>query len=405
MSDARPRQFVIIGNGIAGTSAAEVIRKADISAEITIIAGEPYPLYNRIALPPFLKRKVTAQKVMIRDMAWHERMAIILRLSTWATSVHPEEKCVQLSTGESIPYDALLIATGSRANPCPAGHFNGVYNFQTLDDAKAIEEHVSRAQSAVAFGGSYISYELCEAFRMRGLETTWLMRGPYFLRRALEPEGGAMVDAIAESHGVQMIHGEEVASFESNNGDVTGVITTTGRRIAADIVGIGLGVQRNVEFLAGSRIEIGKGVRTNEKLETNVPGVYSAGDCAEFFDTYLQMHNLMGTWDNGVSQGRLAGRNMLGGDEALDEVPTYATTLFHNRIVAFGATPESVSDVEDVWAIDRAEETYRRLFFRGYHLVGGVLIGDKRGRPKFMQMIRERTRIPPDDRTELLALQ
>jgi NAD(P)H-nitrite reductase large subunit len=400
------RTYVVIGNGIAGTGCAETLRKADPSARITIVAAEPYPLYNRIALPPYLKRKVAEKKVIIRDLAWHERMNIELLRETVVASVHPDEHAVTLQDSRVLPYDALLIATGSRANAHPCGCCRGVYNFQTLDDARGIDARLEQARAAVAVGGSYISYELCEAFSQRGMATTWLMRGPWFLRRVLEEEGGALVDRIAVEHGVTVVHGEEVDGFETSpDGELTAVVTDRGRRIEAELAGVGVGVRRNVEFLAGSGVETRTGVVTDEKLRTSAPDVYAAGDCAEFFDPYWGTHNVMGTWDNAVDQGRLAARNMMGGDESFDEVPAYATTLFDSRIVSFGANLEVDPDLESHYRIDQVERTYRRLFFRGEKLVGGVIIGDKKGRQKLVEMIRERVDIPREERRALLELQ
>lgn len=400
------RRFVIVGNGIAGTGCAEALRKSDPDAAVTIAAAEAYPLYNRIALPPFLKRKIPEQKVVIKDLAWHQRMNIDLLLGSAVTSVHPSAKVVVLEGGRELPYDALLIATGSHPNPHPAGSAGGVYHFQTLDDAREIDARIERAASAVAVGGSYIAYELCEAFNQRGLRTTWLMRGPWFLRRALDEAGGELVDWIARGHGVTMVYGEEVRSLNTDgNGDLRSLVTERGRTIDADLAGIGVGVARNVGFLAGSGIETRVGVVTDDRLRTSAPGVYAAGDCAEFYDRYLGMHGVMGTWDNAVDQGRLAARNMLGADEPFDEVPSYATTLFDSRIVSFGVTPETGHDLESVRRVDHESRTYRRLFFRGEHLVGGVIIGDKRGRQKLVEAIRSRTPVARDDRRQLLTLE
>src|SRR5438105_9678655 len=168
------RRFVIIGNGIAGTTAADQIRKADATSSITLITNEPYSLYNRIALPPFLKQKVNQQKVMIRSVPWHEERTIDLLLETTVATVAPADHLVLLDSGRELPYDTLLVATGGRANPFPAiDHLANVFNFQTLDDALAITAQIERSVSAVTIGGSYISYELTEAFRARGLHTTW----------------------------------------------------------------------------------------------------------------------------------------------------------------------------------------------------------------------------------------
>jgi len=193
------RRYVIIGNGIAGTGCAETLRKLDPTCQITLLAEEPYPLYNRVSLPPFLKLQAPESKVLMRTRERHEQNRIDLRLETRVTHVCVAERTVVTHTGKEWPYDALLVATGGRPNrlPVPGGDLHGVYNFQTLDDSKAINQRILEARTAVTTGGSYIAYELTEAFRARGLHTTWVMRGPRFLRRTLDAEGGRIVDAIA----------------------------------------------------------------------------------------------------------------------------------------------------------------------------------------------------------------
>ncbi|HUX88506.1 MAG TPA: FAD-dependent oxidoreductase [Chloroflexota bacterium] len=399
------RKYVIIGNGIAGTTAAEQIRKADSHASIKLITNEPYSLYNRIALPPFLKQKINRQKVTIKNAAWHQERSIDLMLETTVTRVYPQSKEVHLHTGHVLPFDVLLVATGGRANPLPgAGNLENVFNFQTFDDAIGISEQIDRSTNAVVIGGSYISYELTEAFRSRGLNTTWLMRGPHFLRRVLEEEGGALVDRIADKHGVQIVHGVGIKELRGRDGKVSAVIASDGREFPAELVGVGVGITRNVDFLAGSGIETNLAVKTDEFLRSNLPDIFAAGDSAEYFDRYVGDHQVMGTWDNATNHGKVAGQNMVGGNVPYDEVPTYSTTLFHNRIMAFGATPESDSELESVIWLDQATESYRRLFFHGENLLGGVIIGQRKGFPKLIDMIQKRTPIARADREALLTL-
>jgi NAD(P)H-nitrite reductase large subunit len=404
--DPRIKRYVIVGNGIAGTSAAEHLRRGDANAEISLLTNEPYSLYNRIALPPFLKGKVTEQKVMIKGKAWHDEMRIGLHTSTQVHRVDSANRLVITADGTELPYDALLIATGGRPNPLPApgAGVEGVYNFQTLDDAKAINDRINSARRAVVVGGSYISYELAEAFRSRGLDVTWLMRAPWFLRRTLEAEGGKLVDDIAASHGVEVVHGEEIAEVHSRDGQVTGVTTTGGRFVEANIIGAGVGISRNLSLLEETDVETRQGVVTDIYLRTNVPNIFAAGDVAEFYDPTLDCHYTMGTWDNATNHGKTAAVNMVGGQKAYREVPTYSTTLFHSRIAAVGATPDVRSDIEGEAAIDHESQTYRRLFFVDNLLVGAVLIGERRGRQRLIDLIQSRTPIPQSERTRLLDM-
>ncbi len=399
------RRYVIIGNGIAGTGCAETLRKNDPNCSITLFTDEPYPLYNRVSLPPFLKLQALETKVLMRNRERHEQNRIDLRLETRITRVCVEERTVVTHTGEEMPYDALLIATGGRPNPIPVpGHdLHGVCNFQTLDDSKAINERILESRSAVTTGGSYIAYELTEAFRARGLETTWIMRGPRFLRRVLDREGGRIVDAIAADHGVRVIHGEEIAEIYGKDGVITGVETSGGQVIEADMLGVGLGLTLNTEFLDGTGLELHGGVVTDEKLRTNVEGIYAAGDVAVFYDTFINAHSRMGTWDNSSSQGRLVARNMAGADETYADVPTYTSTMFHSKIRAVGITPEVSPEVEDIVKSDYEARTYARLFFLHDHLVGAVAIGELRNRKDLLTLIKTKQRLAtPAERQAVL---
>jgi NAD(P)H-nitrite reductase large subunit len=392
-SSDRPVRYVIIGNGAAGTTAAETLRKQDASAHVTLIAGEPYALYNRVSLPPFLKLQATEQKVMMRTPEQQEKLGIDLRLSTWVTRVDVQEKTVMTDRAGTLPYDKLLIATGGTPRPSQvpgAKDCAHVHYFQTLDDSKAISDEAHHARSIVTVGGSYISYELTDAFAIRKVPCTWVMRGPRFLHRTLDPEGGELVDEIARAAGVTVIHGEELAEISRSNGAVTGVVTQSGRTIDADMVGCGLGLQMYVDFLTGTPIEVRTGVVTNEFLETSVPDIYAAGDVAEFFDVSIGQYHRLGTWANAIAQGRRSALNMLGRREQFVDIPLYTSTLFHTKLSVMGLTGEEESSLETVQRCNRQDHTYRRLFFRDGRLVGGAFIGEMKGRAKLLNMIKSR---------------
>jgi NAD(P)H-nitrite reductase large subunit len=402
----RPRRFVIVGNGVAGTTCAETLRKEDPHAVITLVTDERWPLYNRVALPPFIKGRTPRQKVFMRTVEQHAERGIDLLLGTRVTSVDTEGKTVTLNDGEQeLAYDALLIATGGRPHhldvPGAKGASN-LFNFQYFDDAEAILEAMHRSRRAAVTGGSYIAYELTEGFRHHGLEVVWLIRGPYFLRRVLDPEGGALVNSIAESHGVQLRVNETIASVGRNGGAATSITTTSGESIDVDMLGAGLGTAMNTEFLAGTPIEIRKGIVVDEYLETTAPGVFAAGDIAEFLDVTIGRHNMMGTWGNALGHGKTAALNMLGRRVVYEDIPMYSSTLFDSYIRVIGLTPEAVPEVESFEHIDRLYRSYQRLFFLEGRLVGACLIGDMRARQKIFAAIRSREVIPAGDRGQLV---
>jgi NAD(P)H-nitrite reductase large subunit len=401
----RPSRYVIVGNGVSGTTAAETLRKNDPECSITLLADEPYPLYNRVALPPYLKHRTPREKVFLRTVEQHRERRIDLRLETRSERVDTEGRTVLTARGEELPYDALLVATGGRPNHLLAEGAEGVgaiYNFQYFDDAQAIVERMREAKSAVAVGGSYIAYELAEAFRANDLDTAWLIRGPYFLRRVLDPKGGKLVDEIARHHGVDMIYGEEVARVERSNGMIGAVVTNQGRRVDADMLGAGLGMTMNLELLVDTPVATHVGILTNEYLETNVPGVYAAGDVAEFYDVTTGRHNMMGTWGNSAGHGRVAALNMAGQRTVYEDIPMYSSGLFDSYIRVIGLTPESYPGLEGFEHLDADARSYQRLFFLEDRLVGAVLIGEMRFRTKIFGCIRSKQKIPAEERAHLI---
>src|SRR5438067_5350038 len=235
------KRYLIIGNGASGTYAAETIRKTDTEGEITLLTNEPYPLYNRVALPPFLRDEARREKVFLRTPEQHAQKGIKLLVNTPVVALNTQQRVATTGDGQTFRYDRLLIATGGRPNPLPAPgatpELKGIYNFQYWDDAEAIRERINTSKHAVVVGGSYIAYELAEAFRHHGVGVTWLIRGPRFLRRVLDEDGGALVDDIARAAGVEIRYGGEVAEVQSKDGQVCGVTTTKGEQIQCDMIG------------------------------------------------------------------------------------------------------------------------------------------------------------------------
>lgn len=388
------RRYVIIGNGIAGTTTADNLRKNDPNCSIQLITNEPYPLYNRVSLPRFLQGVLVEQKVMIRDFAWHEQRNLQLMTETLVTEVNTDERVVVTDRGENLPYDALLIASGGWANPLRvpgAQDCKHIYNFVTLDDTKTIIARMLESRTALAYGGSFISYELCDGFAMRKLHTTWIMRGPHWLRNCLDPDGGEVVDNIAKKFGVEIIHGDEIEAVVPQNGVPAYVKTKKGREIQADVIGVGLGITLNMQFLAGTPVKTRQGVVVNEYLETNVPGVYAAGDVAEFYDLTVDEHHTMGTWDNALAHGRIAAVNMAGGRQPYLDVPTYTSPLFDVNIAVVGTAESNNPELRSIAKREPGEkgnENYRKLFFRENKLVGVLMIGSPKGRRKLVDIVK-----------------
>jgi NAD(P)H-nitrite reductase large subunit len=365
-------------------------------------------LYNRISLPPMLRKQLPEEKVMMRTLAWHEEHRIGLKLQTRVDAIDTEGRTVA-ANGKEYPFDALLVATGGRPNPAPAPGGTGaanVYNFQYLDDTRAISEQIDRSKSAVAIGGSFIAYELAEAFAARKIETHWIIRGPHVLHRLLDDVAGEFVDEAAKNDGVHMHYGEEVEAFVRDNGAVVKVRTKKGLEIAGDCYGVGFGLTMNTELLEGTAIEVSKnGILCNDQLETSVKGIYTAGDIADFYDPILELRYRMGTWNNAGAHGKLVAQNMLGASEPYHDVPEYSSLLFKGQtITQFGLSPELQPEIEVARTIDREKRWYRALFFWQDRLVGGIMLGkgNRAGKRKYIEAIKSKERFPKPQRQSML---
>jgi len=387
------RRYVILGNGIAGQTAAEELRKLDGEASIVMIAAERHPLYNRVALPRYLRGQVRREKVFMRTVEDYVKHNLEIYFETWATEVDVAGKIVRTNRDQEFPYDALLVATGGRPKPPPwpgCDDISQTIGFQTLDDTDAIIEKADTSERVLVMGGSFIGYELAEgvSFRKKA-QLTWIMRGPWFLRYVLDEEGGQLCRQLGESQGVEFITSDEVQKFSRMNGRFLAE-TVNGKRVEFDLLTYGVGLDYYTEPVSRSEVKLDKGIVTDSKLRASAPDVYAAGDIAVFYDLMVERHNQMGTWDNAEAHGKVAARNMAGADEDFFDVPTYTTTMFGSTLAVMGVTPDVQPGLESVRTFSFEEKFYRKLFFKNDRLVGAIMIGPPKGRKKLIEIMRSR---------------
>ena len=368
----------------------------DADASIVIIAAERHPLYNRVALPRYLRGQVRREKVFMRTVEDYANKNLEIHFETWVTEVDVQAKVVRTNRDQSFPYDALLIATGGRPKPPPwpgSDEVSQVLGFQTIDDTDTIIAKADGAEHVLVMGGSFIGYELAEGVSFRKTaKVTWIMRGPWFLRYVLDEEGGRLCRELGEAQGVEFITTDEVQKFSRTNGHFLAE-TVNGRRVEFDVLTYGVGLDYYTEPTRQTGIELNKGIVTDAKLRTNAPDVYAAGDVAVFYDLMVERHNQMGTWDNAEAHGKVAARNMAGADEDFFDVPTYTTTMFGSTLAVAGVTPDVQPDLQSVRTYSFEEKFYRKLFFKDDRLVGAIMIGPPKGRKKLIEIMRSRQKI------------
>jgi len=395
--------FVIIGDGVAGSSAAETIRELDAESAVTVVTDEGEPLYNRILTKEFAKGKIPEAPLAIHDEDWYANRDIELRLNTLVTGVDADAHLVHTHEGEALEYDKLLVAAGGTPTqlPVPNSDADGVHHFWTFQDARAIAEHAAQAERGVVIGAGLLGIDLAAVCGAQGVPADYIMRGDRWWRYGLTMAGAEIVHEGMLEQGVTPVFERGVDTFEvDGDGHVTAAVDTEGERHPCDFVGIAIGLRFNTEFLHNLGVELDDGVVVDEYMRTSDPDIYAAGDITRFYDVILDAPNQNGSWGSAKEQGSVAGQNMVTGEptEAFRWVPSYSITHFDFPFLSFGHP--TVGDEACERRYD--DTTWRRLTFKDGKLVGGVLIGDLAPQSALKTLIREE-RYVVDQQERLLA--
>ena len=327
---------VILGAGPAGVIAAETIRKQAPHDQITIVGDEAEPPYSRMAIPYLLIGNIQEDGTYLRKSATHFEALNVKQVSARAQRVDGAGKQVHLSNGEVLAFDKLLIATGSRPvqPPIPGIDSPEVQTCWTLEDARAIMALAKPGARVVQMGAGFIGCIIMEALAARGVQLTVVEMGDRMVPRMMGPVAGGMIRDWVQNKGVQVFTGAKVTSIQ-RQGESSGgllsklagmlgggsqdasdapvtVVLSNGKKIPADLVISATGVKPCIDFLEGSDVKCLQGVLTDEHLQTNVPGVYAAGDCAEAFDKVSGTTIVSAIQPNAAEQARVAALNMVG---------------------------------------------------------------------------------------------
>lgn len=313
--------FVIAGASLAGATAAQELRDLGFEDRLVLIGDDPHRPYQRPPLSKaYLRGEAETDAVYVHPESYYEDNDIELRTATTVTSVRTDTSEVVCDDGETLGYDRLLVTTGASARQLtvPGAHLDGIYQLRTLDESDRLRERLSRGGALVVIGAGWIGSEVAASAREMGLDVTVIDPGEVPLAKVLGTQVGGIYRDIHQSHGTKLMPGTSVERFEGA-GAVEAVCTTDGQTIGCDFVVVGVGAVPRTELLEGSGVQIDNGIVTDEFLQTNVPGVFAAGDVANArHPVYGQLR--VEHWANARSQAAVAARNMLGGAKQDDRV-------------------------------------------------------------------------------------
>jgi len=356
-------KYLIIGGGLAGDAATKGIRELDSEGAIGMFSTELDPPYMRPNLSKGLWKGRPVEKIWRKT---EERGT--LHLSTKVTSIDPKNKVIRDANNEEYSYDKLLLATGGSPNHLPFGEGNIIY-FRNFQDYQHLRHLTEQGEHFVVIGGSFIGSELAAALTMVGKKVTMIFPENAISENIFPVDLSNFLNDYYREKGVQVLTGNSAASVLKENGRIR-VRTGSGRTIEADGVVAGIGIHPNLDLAKETGLNVDNGVVVNERLQTSLEDIYAAGDVANFFHSALGKRKRVEHEDNAVQMGKVAGRNMAGGNETYTHTPMFYSDLFDLGYEAVGEMSSKMETFSD-W-----EEPFKKgvVYYLDDGRVQGVLL-------------------------------
>lgn len=362
--------YLIIGNGVAGTTAAETIRKQDPAGSITILSEEDIPFYYRIRLNDFIAGEVSEDKLIAKKKAWYQEQRIELRLNTRISGLDATAQRLTTDSGKKLSFDRLLLATGSHSflPPIEGIDQQGVFALRHIKDARAILAQAGKSEEVILIGGGLLGLEAGNALRRLGKKVTVVEFFPRLLPRQLDSKGAKRLQKLMEKMGFAFRLSAMTKTITHSTGKVDGIVLEGGDTLPGQMVIVSAGVRPNLELAQSGGLACDKGVAVNDRLETSANGIYAAGDVAEHRGV------VSGIWPAAMQQGKVAGANMAGG-EAVYQGATMSNILKVAGIDVAAAGNIDAEGRHEAQVVSSGS-IYKKLVIENNRIIGCVMVGD-----------------------------
>lgn len=376
-------KYVIIGNSAGAIGCVEGIRKTDPEGGITLVASEPHHTYSRPLISYLLWGKTDEERMKYRGNSFYKDNNVDAKLGVTVTKIDRTAKTVVTDGGEAIPYDKLLIATGSNPFIPPMAGLDGVekkFTFMTLDSAKALEAAITPDSRVLIVGAGLIGLKCAEGIAEKVGHITVVDLADRILPSILDKAGSEIMQRHIEEYGVEFILSDSVKEFAGNT-----ALLNSGKAVDFDVLVIAVGVRPATALATEAGLNVNRGIVTDLQCRTSDPDIYAAGDCTESLDITTGLNKIMALLPNAYMQGECAGINMAGGEAAYDKaIPMNAIGFFGYHIVSAGTY-----DGEEY--LEVSGKNYKKLVTKDGLLKGFIIMGDVRRAGIYTSLIRERT--------------
>ncbi len=377
------KRYVIVGNGTAAVGCIEGIRALDAEGEITVVSGEDRPIYGRPLISYYLMGKTDLAKMNYRPADFYEKNGCRVLYGRRAVALDPNKKTVTLDGGEALPYDALLIATGSRPFVPPFEGLDTVekkYSFMTLDDALALEGALDGKARVLIVGAGLIGLKCAEGIKDRVGQITVCDLADRVLSSILDADCAAVVQKHLEESGIDFLLGDTAVKFDRNVATMK-----SGKTVDFDVLVLAVGVRANTDLVKNAGGSVNRGIVVDQRCATDLPSIFAAGDCAEGYDSSTGGNRVLAILPNAYLQGHTAGCNMAGGDEALSNaIPMNSIGFFGLHIMTAGAYDGEMTE-------EKSDAGIKRFFTKDGLLRGYILIGETERAGIYTSLVREKT--------------
>jgi len=378
-------RLVVVGNGMAGIrTLEELLARAPGRYDITVFGAEPHPNYNRIMLSPVLAGEKTFDQTILNGRDWYEANGITLHTGDRVETIDREARTVTSVSGRTVPYDRLLLATGSDPVilPVPGAGLKGVVGFRDLADVETMVAATKTGTHAVVIGGGLLGLEAANGLAAHGMEVTVLHLMGTIMERQLDEAAGFLLQSELEGRGITIITKAQTEAL-IGDGKVEKVKLADGRELDADLVVMAIGIRPNTALGRASGLTVGRGIVVDDTMVTSDPAILAVGECVEHRGlTYGLVAPL---WD----MAKVCADQLAGAAESAYEGTVTATRLKVTGIEVFSAGSFTEGGTEDIVFRDAARGVYKRLVLKENRIVGSVLYGDTKDGPWYFQLLKD----------------
>jgi nitrite reductase (NADH) large subunit len=381
---------VIVGNGVAGVTAARIIKEKNPEAKVTIYTDENHHYYPRPRLYEVLSGEAKPQEIYLFSEKWYEKRGINVHLNKKASSIDVDRKELSLDNRSRVRYDNLLLANGGHAFilPIKGVEKTGVFTLRSIRDALNIKEFTKKTKKAIVIGGGLLGLEFAASLRKLGQQVEVVEIFPRLLSRQLDQDGAAILKNRIASRGIDIVLGVKTVEILGRD-TVSGILLDSGEMISGDLVLISAGVRSNVELALEAGIKVNRGVVVDSYLRSSAEDVYAVGDVAEFEG------RVYGIIPAALEQARIAATNMLGEKQTVytGTIPSNTLDIVGIDLTSMGIVNPEEAKYEEVKKVDDEKGVYKKLVLDQGKIVGAIILGDRKGLTSIKRLMTQETDI------------